>query len=459
MKILGLLSIAVVVVIGYCVYNPSVDAADLTSTETKTSLSAGCKGPFGFDSQKVLSGDKIFSWDTEKYIIGIVSSVNLSKNADGTWYVSTCKLAGDSRSAISFAAPYPQQNDLKVGDFIGFSASDSEIGMLGRPALAVEVIGSTIWYNSGKILDYISRQSVDCRIENMSQLSTPYTEHNRPPFDREGHNVTGVIMAVDISRNRDPEPDNPDDYQISSAVMKCADSNLYIVYLSDLKAGVNLPRYDAFGEGDVVTVKQTSPVRGPRPRMDNTPSFSAYWDNSSIPEVNTKTAATDNTKGNIGTSMMSYPVENFADDQSYKVLSVVDANTVEIDYKGKKIKFDLIGVGVLDSSTMSRPDRIRADAVKAYTFTKHLLLSESVYLRFDSQQNYNLGKRSAYVYRAPDGLFVNLELIRQGYAVIYPGYSQFRYQRLFRYYEDKAREARKGIHTIPLPLLKQYRRK
>ena len=444
MKILGLLSIAVVVVIAYCVYNPIVDSADLTSTQTKTSSSTGCKGPFGFDSQKVLNGDKIFGWNAEKYIIGIVSSINLSKNPDGTWYVSTCRMSGSY--AISFASPYPQQNDLKVGDFIGFSASDSEIGWLGRQTLAVEVIGGTIWYNSGKILDYISRQSVDCRIDNMSQLSTPYTADDRPPFDKEEHNVTGVIMAIDIGLNSDPEPDNPDDYQIGAAVMKCADGNLYIVIFSDRNTAPNLPRYDAFGEGDIVTVTQTSPARGYL--MDDTPSFLAYWDNSGVPKANTETVAPNNTKGNIGTSMMSYPVEDFADDKSYRVLRIVDANTIEIDYKGEEIQFDLIGVGVLDSSNMSRTDPFRADAAKAYTFTKYLLLGESVYLRFDSQQNYVLGKQSAYVYRAPDGLFVNLELIRQGYAIIYPEYSEFRYKRLFRYYADKAREAKKGMHAI-----------
>ena len=433
MKILGLLSVLIMITIGYCTYNslvvsPTDAAADVNQTRKKPLSSAGCKGPFGFDSQKVLD------WDGDKYIIGIVSSINLSKNPDGTWYVSTCRLFNGH--AISFVSPYPQQNDLKVGDFIGFSAS------------TVEVRGNTAWYNSGKILDYISRQSVDCRIDNMSQLSTPYTEHNRPQFDREGHNVTGVIMAVNISRNWDPEPDNPDDYQISSAVMKCADGNLYIVFFSARDIELNLPRYDAFGEGDVVTVTQTSPIRGSRPLMDNTPSFLAYWDSSGVPKANTKTVVTDNTKGNIGTSMMSYPVEDFADGKSYRVLSIIDANTIEIDYKGKEIQFDLIGVGVLDSSAMSRTDPVRADAAKAYIFTKYLLLGESVYLRFDSHQNYVLGKRSAYVYRAPDGLFVNLELIRQGYAIIYPGYSQFRYKRQFRYYADKAREAKKGIQAI-----------
>ena len=449
MKILGLLSIAVAVIISYCVYNPNVNAADLNSTETKTSSSTDCKGPFGFDSQKVLS------MGHNKYIIGIVSSIDLSKNSDGTWYVSTCRLL-DNHTAVSFARPYPQQNDLKEGDFIGFSA------VVGFNSFGVGR------YNSAKILDYISRQSVDCKIDNMSQLSRPYTADDRPRFDTEEYDVTGVIMAINISWNSDPEPDNPDDYQISSAVMKCSDGNLYIVYFSDRNTEVNLPRHDAFGEGDVVTVTQTSFIGGSAPLMDNTPFFFAYWDNSSSPKTNTKATVTDNTKGNIGTSMMPYPVEDFADDQTYKVLNIIDANTIEIDYKGKKIEFDLIGVGVLDGSKIGDMNPYRFEAEKPYIFTKYLLHGESVYLRFDSQQNKidysdrisQLSGRNqpAYVYRAPDGLFVNLELIRQGYGIIRDKY--FRHHQLFRYYEDKAREARKGIHyLIPSQLLKQYKMK
>ena len=91
-------------------------------------------------------------------------------------------------------------------------------------------------------------------------------------------------MAVKIDRNDNPEPDNPDDFQITKVVMKCADGKLYVVDLNDqfwaykyyesinklleyndknkgryrILTGTNLPSHEAFGEGDVVTLEQIS---------------------------------------------------------------------------------------------------------------------------------------------------------------------------------------------------------
>jgi hypothetical protein len=50
----------------------------------------------------------------------------------------------------------------------------------------------------------------------------------------------------------------------------------------------------------------------------------------------------------------------------------------------------------------------------------------------------------AYVYRAPDGLPVNLELIRQGYARL-SAQAPFEHQRLYRLYEKFARSTQKGV--------------
>ena len=56
MKVLGLFLVIVIVIIGYCVYNPVVvDSADFTNAQKGKSSSSACKGPFGFDSQKALN--------------------------------------------------------------------------------------------------------------------------------------------------------------------------------------------------------------------------------------------------------------------------------------------------------------------------------------------------------------------------------------------------------------------
>ena len=54
------------------------------------------------------------------------------------------------------------------------------------------------------------------------------------------------------------------------------------------------------------------------------------------------------------------------------------------------------------------------------------------------------GRTLAYLYRVPDALFVNLEIVRQGYGHIYIEHP-FQYLDLFRHYETRAREAGKGL--------------
>ena len=186
------------------------------------------EGPFGVDSQKILNGDDIFGL-RPKYVIGIVGDIDLEKNDDGTWYIDNCELSNFRDKNVYFVSPYPQQGDLKESDFIGFAAH----------------VAPYLGFTEGKMLENISSQSVNCRIDNIEVLSVP--------VKKRGVRVTGVVMAVEIRRNRNPEPDNPSDYLINRAVMKCADGNLYIANFDSFSR--HSPSHDAFGEGDVVTVE------------------------------------------------------------------------------------------------------------------------------------------------------------------------------------------------------------
>ena len=268
MKILGLL-IAIVIMGGYCAYNSTlVNSADVNNADTESSSIGGCEGPFGADSQKILNDDV----KSPEYEIGMVSKVDLEKNDDGTWYVHSCKMKLIFGSyTLYFTSPYPQQNDLKEGDIIGFTAK----GTIREGSLS---------YHSGKMVEHISSQSVKCKIDDMNGLSTP--SYTMPSFEKDFVNLTGVIIAVQTEKNPDPEPDNPSDYLITKVVMKFSDGKLYIVdfgmnnfmYEGLRKRGlpteipsVNLPDQDAFGEGDVVTVTQTSSA------YVSEPMFSGYY--------------------------------------------------------------------------------------------------------------------------------------------------------------------------------------
>mgnify|MGYP001615920286 CR=1 FL=1 len=144
----------------------------------------------------------------------------------------------------------------------------------------------------------------------------------------------------------------------------------------------------------------------------------------------------------LGVGTSPYPVEDFSKDTAYPVLKVVDGDTVKIDYEGKETTVRLIGVDTPETVHPSKP--VEAKGIEASNFTKNLLLGESIYLRFDGNRTDKYGRMLAYLYRAPDGLFVNLEIVRQGYGHAYTAFP-FQHIELFRAYERRAREASKGL--------------
>lgn len=78
-------------------------------------------------------------------------------------------------------------------------------------------------------------------------------------------------------------------------------------------------------------------------------------------------------------------------------------------------------------------------------FLTNLLKGESVYLVFERPEATDrYGRLLAHAYRAPDGLWVNLELVRQGYAQVYSG-EAFDDIDLFLKYQTRARESGKGL--------------
>jgi micrococcal nuclease len=79
---------------------------------------------------------------------------------------------------------------------------------------------------------------------------------------------------------------------------------------------------------------------------------------------------------------------------------------------------------------------------------------ERVYLVSDTQGDKvdRYGRTLAHVYRAPDGLFVNAEIIRQGYGHAYTKFP-FKYMEEFKQLERFAKEAEKGLWgAVALPI-------
>ena len=121
---------------------------------------------------------------------------------------------------------------------------------------------------------------------------------------------------------------------------------------------------------------------------------------------------------------------------------------MKIEYENKPTRVRLIGVDTPKMARSGKPaERFEKEAS---SFTHYLLTGESVYLRFDAKNKRDkYGRLLAYLYRSPDGLFVNLEIVRQGYGRAYTKFP-FKYLELFRHYERRAREGIKGTWSKEL---------
>ena len=140
----------------------------------------------------------------------------------------------------------------------------------------------------------------------------------------------------------------------------------------------------------------------------------------------------------------SYPDRDFSNETAYPVVRVVDGDTIVVLKDGRKTKVRIYGVDTPE--TVHPKKKVEYYGKEASQFTRNLLQGESVYLQYEPGQSPqdHYGRTVAYVFRAPDGLFVDVEILRQGYGHHYTKKPSI-HADLFRYYEQAARESRRGL--------------
>lgn len=131
------------------------------------------------------------------------------------------------------------------------------------------------------------------------------------------------------------------------------------------------------------------------------------------------------------------PRPDFTNTPAAVVRTVEAGNLLTVDLDGQEVRLRLIGTYI--------PGR-GPGAAEAQAFVQRLLAGESVYVLYepDWPLHDRQERRWAYVFRVPDGLFVNLELVRQGYAKI-SALGEFTYEDAFLAYERLARAGDKGL--------------
>ena len=97
---------------------------------------------------------------------------------------------------------------------------------------------------------------------------------------------------------------------------------------------------------------------------------------------------------------------------------VVDGDTIIVHVSGRRERVRFIGIDTPESVKPNTP--VQCFAIEASNRTKTLLpAGTSVRLVGDVEQRDKYKRLLAYVYRAKDNLFVNLLLVRDGYAQPY----------------------------------------
>lgn len=132
------------------------------------------------------------------------------------------------------------------------------------------------------------------------------------------------------------------------------------------------------------------------------------------------------------------PAHDFDQAPAYLVVGVTEQCDVTVQLDTGERTLALAGVTV----PSHEPTRARLRR-----FLEQLLVDEEVYVRPESavrDLKTDAPSPHADLFRAPDGLFVNLEAVRQGYAKtrVKPAGEHLE---LLRYYEQRARKARKGV--------------
>jgi micrococcal nuclease len=126
-----------------------------------------------------------------------------------------------------------------------------------------------------------------------------------------------------------------------------------------------------------------------------------------------------------------------------KVVKVVDGDTVVLS-DGRTLRY--IGVDT--------PERGQPFYEAAKNFNRKLVLGRVVELEFDIERYDRYGRLLAYVFvRDAKGkrIFVNAELIRNGFAKVYTKPPNVRYADLFVRLQEEAREKRRGLWSVYKP--------
>jgi len=129
--------------------------------------------------------------------------------------------------------------------------------------------------------------------------------------------------------------------------------------------------------------------------------------------------------------------------QDYYVSKVIDGDTIQLS-NNEKVRY--IGIDTPEIRKRKGPGWVYEPmpyGLEAKDFNKRLVEGKRVRLEFDVQKRDKYNRLLAYVY--VDGKMVNLEMVREGYAMIYTYPPNVKYADMFLEAQREARTKKKGL--------------
>lgn len=137
-------------------------------------------------------------------------------------------------------------------------------------------------------------------------------------------------------------------------------------------------------------------------------------------------------------------INNLSDKNLYKVVNVVDGDTIDVIVSNKTERIRMIGINTPE--TVDPRKTVECFGKEASDRTKEILLGNSVYLESDltQQDRDKYSRLLRYVYLS-DGTNFNLWLIKNGYAYEYTYNVPYKYQNDFKNAQKDATNNQQGL--------------
>ena len=136
-------------------------------------------------------------------------------------------------------------------------------------------------------------------------------------------------------------------------------------------------------------------------------------------------------------------------EQGWRVIRVVDGDTVEVERQGRSLTLRLIGIDTPETVHPTEP--VQCFGPQASQFANRQLLGESVALEFDRSQGRidYYGRTLAYVWTtAGRPVLFNKQAIQRGFGYEYTYDDVYAWQSEFRRAESKAEQTDRGLWKV-----------